>query len=49
MTPSPVQGFRVEGVLMLPLMRETPGISEDPGRLQRVVAGEGFELPVSRG
>ena len=43
MTPSPVQGFRVEGVLMLPLMHETPGVSQDSGRFQRVVAGAGSD------
>ena len=37
--PDDARGFRVEGLVSLPLMRETPGISEDPGRLQALVAG----------
>ncbi len=41
------RGFAVEGYVALPLMRQTPGVSEDTGRLQRMVAGEGFEPPTS--
>jgi site-specific DNA recombinase len=33
------RGFAVEGWLSLPLMQQTPGVSQDSGRLQRVVAG----------
>jgi hypothetical protein len=36
------RGFRVEGLVAVPLQRQTPGISENPGRLEEVVAGEGF-------
>jgi len=36
------KGFAVEGWLSLLLMQQTPGISQDPGRLQRVVARERY-------
>jgi hypothetical protein len=34
------RGFAVEGWLSLPPMQQTPGVSQDSARLQRVVAGD---------
>ncbi|MEE8192513.1 MAG: hypothetical protein V3T74_07180, partial [Gemmatimonadales bacterium] len=41
------RGFAVEGYVSVPLMCHTPGVTRTSGRVQRLVAGAGFEPATS--